>query len=43
MLSYLYSFIMDWPDQKQNYQKQPPDKKNKPKYVAKEQLQGQKL
>lgn len=33
---FLYSFIMDWQERKQNYQKQPPDKKNKPKYVAKD-------
>ncbi len=27
---------MDWQDKKQNYNKQPPDKKNKPKYISKE-------
>lgn len=35
----LYSFIMDWPDRNQNNQKQPPDKKNKPKYIAKDEAQ----
>lgn len=32
---------MDWPERKQNYHRQPPDKKVKPKYIAKEEAQGQ--
>lgn len=34
---------MDWPERKHNSQKQPPDKKVKPKYISKEEAEGQKL